>query len=427
MQTVSGILEQYKKSPKEFPLQQEEAIKHFNRLGFPTTKNEEWKYTNISPILNKDFSFPVADLKISQEEILKRFPFLKDSIYVVTENGRLNTEISNLKNLPVGIEIKNLRDVKNLPLVKKHFNLYVDVQEDAFGALNTAFANDGIVILVSQNAVIEQPIYLVNISSSIQEAINVYDRLLIIAEKNSKAKIFSINISQNNTSETFVNSQAEVFSDENSSLEFCVLQSENEKSFHINGTHVYQSANSKFETTTITLGGAIHRNKLHIKLDGQNCETHMHGLYIAGGSQLLDNHTAVYHSQPHCNSNQLYKGILGGKAHGVFNGKILVEKDAQKTNAYQSNKNILLTNDAVINAKPQLEIFADDVKCTHGATTGQMDDDTLFYLRARGINENNAKALLNLAFADDVLNKISDDDFRNYVHTLTEKKLKEVL
>src|ERR1041385_7733017 len=227
MQTVSGILEQYKKSPKEFPLQQEEAIKHFNRLGFPTTKNEEWKYTNISPILNKDFSFPVADLKISQEEILKRFPFLKDSIYVVTENGRLNTEISNLKNLPVGIEIKNLRDVKNLPLVKKHFNLYVDVQEDAFGALNTAFANDGIVILVSQNAVIEQPIYLVNISSSIQEAINVYDRLLIIAEKNSKAKIFSINISQNNTSETFVNSQAEVFSDENSSLEFCVLQSEN--------------------------------------------------------------------------------------------------------------------------------------------------------------------------------------------------------
>jgi Fe-S cluster assembly protein SufD len=153
----------------------------------------------------------------------------------------------------------------------------------------------------------------------------------------------------------------------------------------------------------------------------------MHGLYIAGGSQLLDNHTAVYHSQPHCNSNQLYKGILGGKAHGVFNGKILVEKDAQKTNAYQSNKNILLSNDAVINAKPQLEIFADDVKCTHGATTGQMDDDALFYLRARGINENNAKALLNLAFADDVLNKISDDDFRSYVHTLTEKKLKEVL
>lgn len=427
MRSVAEILEQYKSIPKEFPLQQEEAIKHFSRMGFPTTKNEEWKYTNISPILNKNFSFQISDSKISKEEILKRFPFLKDSFFVVAENGRLKTEISNLKNLPTGIEIKNLRVVKNLPLVKKHFNLYVDVQEDAFGALNTAFANDGVVILVAKDAVIEKPVYIVNVSSSIQEAINVYDRLLVIAEKNSQAKIFCINISQNNTSETFVNSQVEVFSDENSSLEYCVLQSENEKSFHINGTHVYQSANSKFESTTITLGGNIHRNKLHIKLDGQNCETHMHGLYIAGDSQLLDNHTAVYHSQPHCNSNQLYKGILSGQAHGVFNGKILVEKDAQKTNAYQSNKNILLSNDAVINAKPQLEIFADDVKCTHGATTGQMDDDALFYLRARGINENNAKALLNLAFADDVLNKIPDDDFKGYVHALIENKLKEVL
>ena len=427
MSSVSKILEQYKNISKEFPLIQEEAIKHFSRLGFPTTKNEEWKYTNISPIVNKDFSFLIPDSKISKEEILKRFPFFKDSIYMVTENGKLNSEISGLKNLPKGIKIKNLRDAKELPLIKQHFNVYVDVQEDAFGALNTAFANEGVVILISKNAVTEKPIYIVNISSSTGEAVNVYERLLVIAEKNSQSKILSINISQNDSSETFVNSQIEIFADENSSIEFCVLQNENEKSFHINGTHIYQSASSKFVSNTITLGGNIHRNKLHIKLDGLNCETHMHGLYIAGDSQLLDNHTAVYHSQPHCNSNQLYKGILAGKAHGVFNGKILVEKDAQKTNAYQSNKNILLSNDAVINAKPQLEIFADDVKCTHGATTGQMDDEALFYLRSRGINENNAKALLNLAFADDVLNKISDNNFRNFVHVLAEDKLKSIL
>jgi Fe-S cluster assembly protein SufD len=153
----------------------------------------------------------------------------------------------------------------------------------------------------------------------------------------------------------------------------------------------------------------------------------MHGLYVAGDSQLIDNHTAVHHSKPNCNSNQLYKGIIGGKAHGVFNGKIMVEKDAQKTNAYQSNKNILLSNDAVVNAKPQLEIFADDVKCTHGATTGQMDDEALFYLHSRGINENNAKALLNLAFADDVLNKISDEHFREHIHSLVEQKLKSAV
>src|SRR5436190_12884321 len=204
MQTVNGILEQYKKFPKEFPLLQEEAIQHFNRLGFPTIKNEEWKYTNISPILNKNFSFLVSDLKISKEEILKRFSFLKNSIYVVTENGKINPETSSLKNLPEGIEIKNLRDVKDILLVKKHFNVYVDVQEDAFGALNTAFANEGVVVSVSKNAVIEQPVYLINISSSLGDAINVYNRLLVIAEKNSQAKIFCADVSNNNSSETFV-------------------------------------------------------------------------------------------------------------------------------------------------------------------------------------------------------------------------------
>ena len=424
---MAKYLEQYKTIPKEFPLLQKEAIDNFARLGFPTPKNEEWKYTNIAPILSKDFSFAIPDFKTSREEILKLFPFIRDSIFVVVENGKINLEVSGLKNLPTGIEIKNLRDAKNLPLVQKHFNLYVDVQEDAFGALNTAFANDGVVILISENTVCENSVYLINISSSAEEAVNVYNRTLVIAEKNSRTKIVSIAVSKNNTSATFVNSQVEIFAGENSSLEFDVLQNENEKSFHINGTHVYQSANSKFSTSTVSLGGNIHRNKLHIKLDGENCETHMHGLYIAGDSQLIDNHTAVYHSKPHCNSNQLYKGIIGGKAHGVFNGKILVERDAQKTNAYQSNKNILLSNNAVINAKPQLEIFADDVKCTHGATTGQMDDEALFYLRSRGINENNAKALLNLAFADDVLNKISDEKFRELVHSLVESKLKNIL
>ncbi|HLG36264.1 MAG TPA: Fe-S cluster assembly protein SufD [Bacteroidia bacterium] len=421
---MANISEQYKTIIKEFPVLQEKAMAHFSRLGFPTPKNEEWKYTNISPIVNHDFSLVMPDSKISKEEILWRFPFVRDSVFVVTENGKINSEASNLKNLPAGIEIKNLRDVKNLPLVQKHFNLYVDVQEDAFAALNTAFVNDGLVILISKNAMIENPVYVINISSSIQEAVNVYDRLLAVAEKNSQMKISNIVVSKDKLSEIFVNSQVEVFADENSSIEFDVLQNENAKSFHINGTHVYQSANSKFSFNTVSLGGSILRNKLHIKLDGTNCETHMHGLYVAADSQLIDNHTAVYHSKPNCNSNQLYKGIIGGKAHGVFNGKIMVEKDAQKTNAYQSNKNILLSNAAVVNTKPQLEIFADDIKCTHGATTGQMDDESLFYLRSRGINENNAKALLNLAFADDVLNKISDEKFRKYIHFLVEQKLK---
>ena len=214
--------------------------------------------------------------------------------------------------------------------------------------------------------------------------------------------------------------------DENAKVEYDLLQNENDRSFRITGTHVCQASNSTFSINTASLGGSILKNKLHIKLDGQNCETHMHGLYVAGGNQLIDNHTAVYHAKPHSHSNELYKGIIGGKAHGVFNGKIFVEKDAQKTNAYQSNKNILLSNDAVVNAKPQLEIFADDVKCTHGATTGQMDDEALFYLRSRGINENDAKALLNLAFANDVLGNIKDGSFRSYIAGLVGMKLRAI-
>ena len=402
-------------------------MEHFNHLGFPTTRNEEWKYTNISPILSRDFSFASPSFRMSKEEILRQFPFVKNSIFVVVENGKINPDASEIKNLPAGVEIKNLSEAKNIPLVQKHFNKYVDVQEDAFAALNTAFANNGVVVLISKNVISENPVYIINISSSQEQAVVSHNRLLVIAEKNSQVRISNLIVSNSTASETFSNSQAEIFLDENASVEFDVLQNENEKSFHINGTHVYQSANSKFSINTVALGGSILRNKLHIKLDGPNCETHMHGLYVASGSQLIDNHTAVYHSQPHCNSNELYKGIVGGKAHGVFNGKIFVEKDAQKTNAYQSNKNILLSNDAVINAKPQLEIFADDVKCTHGATTGQMDDEALFYLRSRGINENNAKAILNLAFANDVLNNISIEAFRNFISSMVETKLKAIL
>lgn len=422
---MAKFLEQYRTIAKEFPSLQDEAINHFNRLGFPTNKNEEWKYTNILPILNKDFSFLFSETKISREEIISRFSFLKDSLLIVLENGKLNANAGNLEDLSSGIEIKKLSEIKDNPLVKKHYNLYVDVHDDAFGALNTAFATEGLVVIIKPKAVIKKPIYIINISSSREQAVISYNRLLVIAEKNSSAKISWITVSKSNLSETFLNSENEIFIDENASLEFDVLQNENEKSFQICGTHVYQSANSKFNISTVSLGGNILRNKLHIKLDGQNCETHMYGLYVSNNTQLVDNHTAVYHTRPHSNSNQLYKGIVGGKAHGVFNGKIFVERDAQKTNAYQSNKNILLSNDAVVNAKPQLEIFADDVKCTHGATTGQMDDEALFYLRSRGINEGDAKTLLNLAFANDILNNISDDGFRNYISELVETKLKE--
>jgi Fe-S cluster assembly protein SufD len=428
VQSVATYLEKYKTLPKkEFSELQETAMEHFNRLGFPTSKDEEWKYTSIVPITSKEFSFSPSGIKISKEEILERLPFLKDSIFVIIENGRWNRELSELKNLSAGIEIKSISESKDSGVFQKHFNLYADVQADAFAALNTAFSNDGLFIHVHSKATVENTIYLIHISSSTEQAVISHSRLLVVAEKHSSVKISSIHLSKNDASETFSNVINEIAAEENASVEFDILQYENKKSFQICGTHVYQSADSRFNINTVSLGNSILKNKLHIKLDGMNAENHMHGLYIADDSQLTDNHTAVYHASPNCNSNQLYKGIIGGKAHGVFNGKIFVEKNAQKTNAYQSNKNILLSNDAVINAKPQLEIFADDVKCSHGATTGQMDDDAVFYLRSRGIGEDNAKALLNVAFANDILNNISIEMFRDYVSSLVELKLKEAV
>jgi Fe-S cluster assembly protein SufD len=426
--TVENYLEKYNTLKlREFPSHQDKAIGFFSKLGFPTSKNEEWKYTNIAPIVSTQFANELPASQITSEEILKRFPFAENGIRLVLENGKLNSNASNLDKNIKGIEILPLAEAKKIPAVVEHYNLYADVQEDAFAALNTAFANEGLVIYVSKGVAIEKPVYIFQVASSQEQAVISHNRLLVIAEKNSKAKISCIAVSKNENTESFSNSVMEIVTEENANLEFDLLQNENEKSFQICGTHVYQSANSVFSINTISLGGRILKNKLHIKLDGLNCETNMHGLYVAGGSQLIDNHTAVYHSKPHCNSNELYKGIIGGKAHGVFNGKIFVEQDAQKTNAYQSNKNILLSNDAVVNAKPQLEIFADDVKCTHGATTGQMDDEALFYLRSRGINESDAKTLLNLAFANDILNNISLAEFSSYISSLVEAKLKQAV
>ena len=421
---VSNYSEEYQAiQTKEFPALQQKAMEHFNRLGFPSTKNEEWKYTNIAPIVNKTFQASKTLLQITKDEVLKRFPFLNNSFFAVIENGRMNLAASELSHLPSDIEIINLREAKNISAVQKHFGIYADVHSDSFAALNTAFFTEGIFIHIHANAIIEKPIFVINISYANEEAVISHNRMLVIAEKNSSSKISWIAVSKNGKTETFVNAVNEIVLEENAEVEFNILQNENNRAFQICNSYVYQLKDSRFNINTITTGGSIVRNKLHIKLETENCTTHLNGLYIADDSQLIDNHTAVFHSKPNCNSNQLYKGIIGGKAHGVFNGKIFVAKDAQKTNAFQSNKNILISNDAVINAKPQLEIYADDVKCSHGATTGQLDDDALFYLRARGIGETDAKALLNFAFAGEIIHKIKIESLKNYLLKLLPERL----
>lgn len=431
MASLSDIQQKLLNDFQPQPLQQNrlselrtKAIHHFEQLGFPTVKNEEWKYTNISSAFKSHYNLLDTEVfTAKRKELEERLNLSNNVILLVIENGRLNSAVSDYNSIDGSLEIKTYRGEEEIAFAKKYFSKYADIYIDSFAALNTAFFKDAVVIRFVAGAHIDKPIVVVNITTQNEEAVIAHNRLLVVAERNSSAKIACISISKNEQIESFSNTVNEVVIEENATLEFDIFQNENTKSNQVCNTYAYQLKDSKFTINTITLGGNLVRNKLHIKLDAENCQTHLYGLYLANDSQLIDNHTAVYHSKPHCNSNQLYKGLIDDKAHGVFNGKIFVEKDAQKTNAFQSNKNILLSNEAVINAKPQLEIFADDVKCTHGATTGQMDDAALFYLRSRGINEPEAKALLNKAFASDILENITNLPAKEYITNEVNRKL----
>lgn len=402
----------------------QKAIKHFEELGFPTTKNEEWKYTNIIPHVSKQFQFAKKEFVLKAIDDLNIALTLNDAIVVVLENGFLNPVLSDLNNLPAGLTIKSIAECENDVVFSKHFANHAEQGIDAFSALNTAFMNDGVYLHVAKNVIIEKPIYIINVTAQGEEDMITFPRCLIFSEKGSKAAVEWLTTTKTRRGSTSLMAAVnEIVVEENARLDFCILQNDHEQVAQVCNTYAYQEANSHFNINTITIGGNLVRNKLHIKLDGLNVETHLFGLAMGGGSQLIDNHTAVTHAKPHCFSNQLYKGIMDGASLGVFNGKIMVMKDAQKTNAFQSNKNILLSDDAAMYAKPQLEIFADDVKCSHGATTGQIDEEALFYLRTRGIGIDRAKSLLNVAFAADVIRNIPNEALRNYILDLIENKL----
>lgn len=400
------------------------AIDYFEKLGFPSTKNEEWKYTNLGPVVAVNRTTAGKDFSLSSVGELN-FPFLdKDSIVIILENGFVNEKCSSLNAIPKGMIIKNIIDCKDDAHFLKHFAKYSDQETDACCALNTAFVNEGIYIKINDNCSIDKPIYIINYTTASDEELITNPRCLVYSGKGSKAVIEWITASPTRMRLTaFVNAVNEIIVEENAHLDFCILQNDNELVSQVCNTYAYQEPNSVFNINTITTGGNLVRNKLHIKLDGTNVETHLYGLSMGSGTQLIDHHTAVIHAKPNCLSNQLYKGIMDGSSQGVFNGKIMVMKDAQKTNAYQSNKNILLSDDASMYAKPQLEIFADDVKCSHGATTGQIDEEALFYLRSRGIGLERAKALLNVAFAADIINNIPNESLRAYIMGLIENKL----
>lgn len=395
------------------------------RIGYPGKKHEEWKYTDLNNIIAnlKHFDSGANGKSVTMSDIEKFRMAGSEAHLVVFVDGLFQEALSSpdLKSLP--FHFSNLASVQNPDLVNKYLGKIAVFENESFVALNTAHLHDGVLIHIPENVIDEIPVHLLYISTSTDPGKVTTVRNLIIAEKNSKAIITESYHSLSDQVRGLTNSVTEVVVKQNANVELVRAQLECDHANHISFTRALQERDSIFDTVTVTLGGNLVRNNLHIRFEDVNSTAHLYGLYIMNGRQLIDNHTLVDHAHPHCFSNELYKGVLDGKSTGVFNGKIFVRQDAQKTNAYQSNKNILLSDEAQMNTKPQLEIFADDVKCTHGATIGQLDEEALFYLRARGIGEKSARTLLNIAFAADVLNNIKSETLRNRLQQLAEEKL----
>ena len=404
-------------------LVRQQALERFDKLGFPTIRHEEWKYSNVKNLVNQAFEFNAVTNFSAKDLEEMAIPNLEGNILYFI-NGIYNTELSTIVSPDSELQILTFAEAaKAQPeLVEQYFNKYSDYQDNAFTALNTAFAQNGVFVHVPDNKVVVQPVILRFISDARTLNVASQPRNLIVVGKRSEVQIAEAYRSFGDNA-SFTNAVTEFIVGEESNVHYYKIQNESDKSYHIGTTSVLQAGKSVFTANTVTANGGFVRNNLNIKIDGEYAEANMFGLYIPNGKQHIDNHTAVDHAKPNSNSNELYKGILKGKSTGVFNGKIFVRQDAQKTNAFQSCKNVLLSEDASMNTKPQLEIWADDVKCSHGTTTGQLNDDALFYMQARGISKDSARALLTLAFAQDVIDKFEIVAIKEYLQALIEEKI----
>ena len=394
------------------------AIAHFAELGFPTTRHEEWKFANVAPLTKIPFR-PVegSGLDGVTDEGLKRFTFGGlDCTQLVFVNGRFAEGLSTIRPQNNGMKVGSLAAAldSDRERVEPYLARHAGYKDQAFVALNTAFVEDGAFVYVPPGKIVEHPLHLLFVSTSPDGPTVSHPRNLIVVGDNSQITIVESYVGLDG-SRYFTNAVTEIIAGQNAVIDHCKLVQESAEAFHIATLAVHQDRASNFTSHSISLGGAFVRNDVNARLDAEGVECTLNGLYVASGHQLMDNHTVIDHAKPHCNSHEVYKGVLDGKSKGVFNGKIIVRPDAQKTDAKQTNKNLLLSADAVIDTKPQLEIYADDVKCTHGATIGQLDNDAIFYLRSRGIGPEDARNMLTYAFANDILSRIKIDAVRTHL------------
>ncbi len=402
------------------------AFADFSKMGIPTAKHEEWKYTRVGSLFNKEYAFPVSkttDLLTPKDIDAIRLPGHEQAHELIFVNGEISFPLSKIISeelIILSLEEAAANEYRDI--VSKHFGHSANYLKDGIHALNTAFVQGGVFIQVKKGKVLQHPLYIYNITDARTNNILSQPRSLVHVSENAQVQLVETYITIG-SEESFTNQVMEIIVEKDAVMEYYKIQNESSHSSNVSTTHIRQVAKSYTHTVTISLDGGIVRNNLNVVLDAEHCESHLYGLYFQNGQSHIDNHTLVDNVKPNCFSNEFYKGIIDDNATAVFNGKIYVQPDAQKTNAYQSNKNVLLSDTASVNAKPQLEIFADDVKCSHGCTVGQLNEEGLFYLQSRGITEKNARSLLLQAFAVDILEHIKPVAIREYVNRLISERL----
>ena len=398
----------------------QDAFAQFSEAGFPTTHDEDWRFTNISALAQTPFSLAGESTVVAKD--LERFGTSGFACQLVFVNGRFAPQLSRIPSLAKGVKAGSLADAlaNDAATVEQHLARYLNTRRDAFCALNTAFINDGAYVSVPRGVAVEEPIYLLYVTAPVPGTSALpmtHPRTLVIAEEGSQVSVVEDYVSLN-AGISFSNTATELVAGDNANVSHTMIVREDPEAYNVSTLRIQQTRAANVASHSILLGGAIVRNNVHPVLAGEGGECLINGLFIGTGRQHLDNYMLVEHASPHCGSRQFYNGILTDKSHGVFHGRIIVHKDAQKTDAKQTNRNLLLSDDAQIDTKPQLEIYADDVKCTHGATIGKLEAEALFYARSRGLDEASARHLLLLAFANECLERMNEGAVRDHLEQL---------
>lgn len=426
---LEGIVQSAQNSqyPQWFNQLRATGLSDFNKRGIPTVKDEEWKYTNLASLAKLTFERPTNSDLIEMEAF--RAYRNDEDINIVFVNGSLSVELSNINKIPEGITISTIDEAiaNSIPGIEKFLTQYDLAHETAFVGLNEALNETGTYIGVEKKTVYEGLIHIIHVTSSKSTNTVSMPRTLITLDQSSEVTILESHIAFNDQIVYFTNALTDIFLGEDATLHYSKAQKESLNAFHIGQTRVFQERNSNYDGFTLTVGSKLTRNNLNIVLNGEGADTILNALYSIYGEQHVDNHTSVDHHVPNCTSNQLYKGILNNASRAVFNGKVFVRSIAQQTNSYQLNKNLLLGNDCRVDTKPQLEIFADDVKCTHGATIGQLDENEMFYLQTRCIPRNLATKMLVHGFVDDLFSTIKNNNIRQKVDALMQPSFEVLL